>query len=247
MVKIGGTCFVHDPIRLDYCYVEAIESLLGVCDEVVVVDAESTDGASDVLREWSEREPKLRILSAPWNPVRGLNGAWLADLANHARRNLTAEYHVGLQADEVLHPDDYDQIRSCARVSMPMRCLRFNFWGNARTIANKGYLCGDDIVRGGPSWLTFVGDAEGLLDENIARRTSVRIYHVGFIRRPLAFAEKAIAMEEAFFETHNPILDRMQTEGESALAGWVPPEGLRSFSGPWPPNLIPWLEERGRL
>lgn len=243
---IGGTIFVHDPIKMDYCYVQAIESLLGVCDEVVVVDADSTDGASDVLAEWSGRDPRIRILNAPWNPVRGTHGAWLADLANYARDNLKTEYHFGLQADEVLHPDDYPEIRKFAERNVPMQCLRLNFWLDAKHVAGTGHLCGNNIIRGGPQHLRFVGDAEGIEAEN-AVQSNVCIYHVGFIRKEEAFIEKAVMMEEAFFETHNPILDRMKTEGMRALEGWVPADALHSFHGTYPPNLIPWLKDRGRL
>lgn len=246
-MSIGGTLVVHDPIRFDYCFLQAIESLLGVCDEVVVLSADCTDGTDDVLNAWGATEKRLRVVRFPWAPVRGTHGAWLADLGNQARAHLTTTYHVSLQADEVLHPDDYAEIRSCADDMVPMRCVRLNFWMDAKTIAASGHLCGTNIVRGGPVDLPLVGDAEGLMDINVARATNVRIYHVGFIRRPKAFVAKAVAMEEAFFGTHNPLLDRMEIEGELVLKDWVPRDARLSFEGNYPPNLVPWLKERGRL
>ena len=47
MHELGGTMILHNPFKYDYCVKEALYSLLQVCDQVVVVDAESDDGTAE--------------------------------------------------------------------------------------------------------------------------------------------------------------------------------------------------------
>ena len=58
---ISGYTTVMDAESQEYPWKRCVESLLGFCDEVVVVDGGSTDGTWESLLEWSGGEPRLVI------------------------------------------------------------------------------------------------------------------------------------------------------------------------------------------
>src|SRR5687768_10364303 len=81
---LGGSMFIHNAIEFDYCITEALTSLHAICDDVVILDAESNDGTLDVLRELKKTLPKLRLIEgAKWECAP--NFERLAILANQAR------------------------------------------------------------------------------------------------------------------------------------------------------------------
>jgi hypothetical protein len=61
-MTLGGLVCIRNGFRLGYCFVEAVQSLLPICDEVVICDCDSDDGTGEVyIREWAHKEPKLTI------------------------------------------------------------------------------------------------------------------------------------------------------------------------------------------
>lgn len=249
MNTIGGSMFCHNVLSLDYAVHEALFSLQGVCSEISIVDAASTDGTREWLEDCASVDPRIKLSFGDWNPKSDWNGQWLCDLANLARERLTTDYHIPIQADECLHEADYDLIREAAEIGLTYKCRRFNFWKDAWHLAPHGRVCGANIVRMGKRELPFIGDAENIADYGTAQQSAVRIYHVGFLRHDEAQARKGISMEEEFMGTHNPIYDRMKTEGRKPFDEESFPEPLIDFprENNHPAILIPWLKERNRL
>jgi hypothetical protein len=238
-MSIGGTIVVHDAQRLDYCVKEAVESLLACCDEVVIVEAGSTDNTYLWLRDWFG--PKLRIERAGWGPVPGTHGAWLCDLFNLARSFLMSGYHFSLQADEVAADDTRGKLLELAKIGKPALCRRFNFWKDARHIAPVDRVCGANIIRFAPTVNPFIGDAENLSGNPI--QSEINIFHYGFLRRQDALITKCIEQEDNFFRGHNPLFDQMKTEGRKPFDDYL--GDLPPFDGQHPARMIPWLQARG--
>ena len=59
---ISGYTTTKDVIDMGYPWKESIRSMLGFCDEVVVVDGGSKDGTWEELEAWARLEPKLKIV-----------------------------------------------------------------------------------------------------------------------------------------------------------------------------------------
>lgn len=245
--KLSGTTFVRDAIKFDYCIELSITNLLGVCDEVVVVDAGSTDGTRDLLSDWAAREPKLKVFDAEWKPVVGTSGLWLSELANLARSKCQHPYQCSTQADECFHPDDYPAIRRQAMRNRPALCHRLNFWGDPRHLAPHGHVCGHLCVRVGPTSLPFVGDAESLAPENVTDKPGIRIFHLGFLRKPAAFLAKSRALQTEWHGVGG--FDKRLQEMEATPAKWVEncpfPLPLIEYLGDYPENVKAWLKTRG--
>ena len=130
---ISGYTTTKDCIQSKYPWRESITSLLGFCDEVVVVDGGSKDGTLDELQKWSETDPRLKVhlVERDWSHPRFavFDGAQKAE----ARKLCTSQFLWQMDADEVVEPQDYEKIVQLCRnfpkeadlISLPV----VEFWG----------------------------------------------------------------------------------------------------------------------
>lgn len=243
---IGGTLIVHNAIQFDYCLEASLLSLLGICDEVVVVDGESDDGTYEFLKSFNDK--KLSVIRAAWQP--NSMGRWLSDLTNMARELTKSPIHLNLQADEVLHEDDYPAIERLASHKRKYSLHRINFWMDHKHRLKVGEKVSSNVVRLAPREVPSVGDAESL-DPKDYMKSGVRIFHYGFIRCPKAFVAKSKPMQKAFFNTYDPMMDAIETEGKAPMTDKkrfptaVKLEDLILYEGSHPTFAHKWLREKG--
>jgi len=109
-MKVSGFTFVKDGVKFCFPVVESIRSMLPVCDEVIVnVGLPDADGTRAAIE--SVNDPKIRILTSEWDPFFNVTGRILAQQTNIALYQCTGDWCLYLQADEVLHEEDYGKIR----------------------------------------------------------------------------------------------------------------------------------------
>ncbi len=141
--SLSGYTTTKDCISQNYPWEQCIESLLGFCDEVVVVDGGSTDGTWEKLSEWSEKEDKLLVHqeTRDWDHERfavfdGLQKAL-------ARSLCTSNFCWQQDCDEVVHEDDYEKIKEICKsfpneldlIAMPV----IEYWGGPEKIRADVY------------------------------------------------------------------------------------------------------------
>ena len=109
---LSGYTTVYNCIHHNYPWRETIKSLLGFCDEVVVVDGGSDDGTWEELSAWAEGEDKLvaHRNERDWNHKRFavFDGAQKA----LARALCTKDFCWQMDCDEVVDVSDYEKIKN---------------------------------------------------------------------------------------------------------------------------------------
>lgn len=130
---ISGYTTTKDCIEQDYPFVESIMSMLGFCDQVVVVDGGSTDGTWEKLQELAAADQRILIhqQKRDWSHPRFavFDGAQKA----LARSLCTGQYCWQQDSDEIVHENDYDKIRRLVKTmpkNIPILSLPvIEYWG----------------------------------------------------------------------------------------------------------------------
>src|SRR5262249_51485885 len=110
-MRIAGFLFIRNAIKYDYPIRESILSLLPLCDEVIVCAGDSEDDTTNLIR--SIGSPKIRIFDSVWDDNLREGGRVLAVETDKAFDQVSpdADWCIYLQADEVIHEQDYAAIR----------------------------------------------------------------------------------------------------------------------------------------
>lgn len=108
---ISGFTFIRNAIKYDYPIVEAISSILPLCDEVVVAVGNSEDGTRALIENIGS--PKIRIIDTVWDDSLREGGRVLAVETQKAYGaiNPQADWCFYIQGDEVLHEDSIPAVK----------------------------------------------------------------------------------------------------------------------------------------
>lgn len=132
--KLSGYTTTKDCISQDYPFEECIRSMLGFCDEVVVVDGGSTDGTWEKLTEMAAADKRIVIhqQKRDWSHPRFavFDGAQKA----LARSLCTGMFCWQQDSDEIVHETDYEKVRELVRhmpKNIPLVALPIiEYWGS---------------------------------------------------------------------------------------------------------------------
>jgi glycosyltransferase involved in cell wall biosynthesis len=258
MNTLGGSEFVHNAIEYDYCIKESLSSLCAVCDDVVVLDAESTDGTLDLLHDLAKERKNLRVISGgKWNCAENYHR--LAKLANIAKSFLKTPWHFMLQADEVLHESSFPYIRKAIaqegyktyRVRRFNLCSDLNHCFKVHDMPHERKPCNDAVFRLSVHEAMALGDAESLDDMQSFSNEYVDkivIFHYGIVRRDFNFLNKCIDMQSwfggQFSQPDHRIVEMKKTHGRYDWEKINPREHLQPTPMPHPIFSQQWAAER---
>ena len=132
-IFLSGYTTTKNVIQSDYPWKASIQSLLGFCDEVVVVDGGSNDGTWEQLSDWASSEEKLKVyqVKRDWNDYRF--AVFDGQQKAVARSLCKGEWCWQMDIDEVVHENHYEKVKKLARqipksvklVSLPI----IDYWG----------------------------------------------------------------------------------------------------------------------
>lgn len=102
-MKVTGFSFIRNAIKFDYPIVEAIKSILPLCDEFVVAVGNSDDDTRKLIGGVDPK--KIRIIETVWDDSLREGGKVLADETNKAFREIgsDSDWCFYIQGDEVMH------------------------------------------------------------------------------------------------------------------------------------------------
>lgn len=249
-MKLSGIVCIRNNFELDYTFKETVESLLGVCDNVTVGDAESTDGTQEFIREWIIKEPRITLCVYPWTNPKNTN-LWYPEFINYVRQHAQADHIIHLDSDELLHENDYDHIRRAADNNQTLFLRRLNFWKDPSHLIPEGKCCGTKVLRMAPANMPIPSDypyapAEATMKQAVD--SNIRVFHYGFLRKREAFFKKARVVQRIWTGGYDPRLEAAEKhEGDwstmPGVTGWE--NDLVEYKGSHPEVIKPWLKERG--
>lgn len=111
-MKVSGFTIVRNAIKYDYPIVEAITSVLPVCDEFVVAVGNSDDDTLGLIKRIESN--KIKIIETIWDDTIREGGRTFATQTDKAFKAVAADsdWCFYIQADEVLHEQYYEVVKN---------------------------------------------------------------------------------------------------------------------------------------
>jgi hypothetical protein len=194
-MKVSGFTIIRNGVKLQYPVIQAITSILPICDEFIVAVGKSEDGTLELIK--SIKSDKIRIVETEWDLSMGQTV--LSYQTNLALSHCKGDWAFYVQTDEVIHEIDLAKIKRCMEKYLDdptVDALRFkwlHFFGSHwRYRIDKGwYQKQDRIIRNNKTIRSF-GDAFGFerVDGKPLRCkfTGGLLYHYGWV-----FSEEVMA------------------------------------------------------
>jgi glycosyltransferase involved in cell wall biosynthesis len=251
MEKISGFSLVRNGLQFDYPFLESWRSILPVVDELVLNIGISDDESLAVARKFAaeEGQGKVRIFESEWPlhiPEKRKSGLILSEQTNLALEQCAHDWCFYIQADEVLHEDDYPLIRESVKlgVSSGAEAVVFeyaHFYGSFDVIqkTRSAYRREMRIIRKS-SGARSVGDAQSFLkpagEKLDAILTAARIFHYGWVRTPEAMRVKTEFMDTLYHGT-----DAAKNNSHVYKRFW----GLNQYRGTHPAVMLERIRTKG--
>ncbi len=195
-MKISGFTIVRNAIKYDYPIVEAITSILPICDEVIVAVGKSDDETLELIR--SINSPKIKIIETVWNEKLREGGKVLADETNKAFAAVSndSDWAFYIQGDEVIHEKYLPIIKQAAekyKDDKNVEGLLFNythFYGSYDFVGDsrRWYRKEIRIIKNDKT-ISSYKDAQGFRknDEKLkVKLIDAFVYHYGWVKPPAA-------------------------------------------------------------
>jgi hypothetical protein len=195
-MKISGFTFVRNAIKYDYPIVEAITSILPICDEVVVAVGNSEDDTLALIQ--SINSDKIKIVETIWNDSLREGGKVLAAETDKAFAAIASDsdWAFYIQGDEVIHENCLPVIKTAMlnyRDDKRVDGLLFNynhFYGSYDYIADsrQWYRKEIRVIRNDKTIASYK-DAQGFRknDKKLkVKAIDAYVYHYGWVKAPMA-------------------------------------------------------------
>ena len=218
-MKVAGFTFIKNAVQFQYPIVEAVRSILPLCEEVVIAVGDCNDGTRELV---STIDSRVRIIDTVWDESLKQGGKVLAAETNKAFHALhaDADWCVYIQGDEVMHEDGYDEIRSAMKAwkdSKDVDGLLFkyrHFYGsydytgvNSHWYRNEIRIIKND--RNIYSYRDAQGFRKGQNEKLRVKPLNAYIHHYGWVREPEQSKRKPIGASH-----HQPTIDHQYLAGD---------------------------------
>ena len=200
-MKVCGYSFVKNAVKFDYPIVEAITSILPICDKFIVAVGDCDDGSRELIE--SINSDKIEIIDTVWDPSLREKGRVLASETNKAFYAIPAEYDwcFYIQGDEVVHEKYLSEIVHSMEKYLDVKEIDglimhyTHFYGTYDYYANsrRWYRSEIRITRNNKDIRSW-NDAQGFRWKDAKKLTGVfidaNVYHYGWVRPPKLMQEK---------------------------------------------------------
>lgn len=203
-MRVTGFTFIKNALIYDYPIVEAIKSILPLCDEIIVAVGNSSDETLELIKSI---DPKIKIIETIWDENLREGGKVLAVETDKAFAEISkdTDWAFYIQGDEVLHEKYIKTIQNEMlryKDNPKVEGLLFHykhFYGSYDYVgsASNWYKNEIRILKYNPEIFSF-RDAQGFRKkpDNMLRVKQIDafIYHYGWVKPP----EKMQKKQETF-------------------------------------------------
>ncbi|MBK8369395.1 MAG: glycosyltransferase family 2 protein [Bacteroidetes bacterium] len=196
-MKVAGFTIIRNAIKFDYPVVEAITSILPICDEFIVAVGNSEDDTLQLIK--SINSPKIKIIETVWDDSLRQGGQVLAIETNKAFDAISkdVDWCFYIQSDECVHEKHLASIKEAMQKykdDKHVEGLLFNyvhFYGTYNYVGNsrRWYRKEIRIIKNDKSIRSYK-DAQGFRKTDNSKLNvkpiSAEIYHYGWVKPPKA-------------------------------------------------------------
>ena len=231
---VSGFTIARNVIKFDYPIVEAIRSILPLCDEFIVAVGKSEDETLQLIK--SINDPKIKIVETVWDDTLREGGKVLADETNKAYDAISekADWCFYIQGDEVIHEKYLPAIKEGIlkwKGDKSVDGLLFNythFYGSYDFVGDsrKWYRKEIRIVRKN-SEIRSYKDAQGFRKKDNSKlhvkAIDAYVYHYGWVKPPEAMQAKQESFhkmwhDDQWMKENIPVTDKFDYSQIDSLA-----------------------------
>ena len=210
-MKVAGFTFIRNAVKNDYPIVEAITSILPICDEFVVAVGKSDDGTLALIKNINS--DKIKILETVWDDNIREGGRVFAEETNKAFKAISpsVDWCFYIQGDECLHEKYLDTVKKAMQdyhYNPQVEGLLFkykHFYGSYDYFAHsrRWYRHEIRVVRNLPD-ISSYRDAQGFRKSGKklkVKAIDAEIYHYGWVKPPENLTKK-MRNFDTFYNVH---------------------------------------------
>ncbi|WP_410220520.1 glycosyltransferase family 2 protein [Pedobacter sp.] len=199
-MKVAGFTFIRNAVKNDYPVVEAITSILPICDEFIVAHGNSDDDTLKLIKQIGS--DKIRIIQTVWDDDLREGGRTFAQETDKAFNAISADadWAFYIQADECVHEKYLPVIKKEMELCLNdqrIEGLLFNykhFYGSYDFFAQsrRWYRREIRVIRNIKGMHSY-RDAQGFRfnDRKIrVKHIDAYIYHYGWVKPPKGLNQK---------------------------------------------------------
>lgn len=249
--SLGGSTFVYRGIDQDYNFIETMDCLYELCDQVSIAVG-GNDGTSEKVFEWARTKKKGKVLityitQEDWDSQVGREK--LSYFSNLAIEKLETDYFCYVQADEVLSEDAFPFVRQAIETDKEAFFMRrLNLWKDPYHMLNVDQSrkpCSTEVIRLAKKQYRCVDDAESIGTPEcyvLGDIDLMTIYHTGFVRDPVKHLVKIKHMLCEVFGWSNDT--RAENCDQFIPERFFSEQDIIPIPKPLPKFIQKWAEER---
>ena len=199
-MKVSGFTFIRNAVKNDYSIVEAIQSILPVCDEFVVAVGDSDDETLRLVQDINS--PKIRIIETVWDTSIREGGRTFAIETDKAYAAISpdTDWAFYIQGDECIHENYLPVIKKAMEehlVNPEVEGLLFkylHFYGSYDyTASSRRWYRNEIRILKFHQGIHAYRDAQGF--RKAGRKIKVKpinayVYHYGWVKPPSGLGHK---------------------------------------------------------
>lgn len=199
-MKVAGFTFIRNAVKNDYPVVEAIKSVLAICDEFIVAVGKSDDNTLELVQNINST--KIKIFETVWDDSLREGGAVFAAETDKAFSYISedADWAFYIQGDECVHERDLPVIKKAMEENLDnpkVEALLFkylHFYGSYDYTASsrRWYRNEIRVLRYNKDVRSY-RDAQGFRKNHKklnALPINAFIYHYGWVKPPKNLGNK---------------------------------------------------------